>query len=109
MTIDLRKKILSQGPIQIVTAFPTINGRSFSQNYYTKQMSNGEQVKREWLIYSKVLDSVHCFSALLKAMSTVLALVLRKASMIGSICRCILKDMRHLHHISTIIPNGRTP
>ena len=54
--------IILTGPIQVQTInFPVTNGRSFSKSYYTKKMSNGENVKRDWLIYSKGLDSVHCF------------------------------------------------
>lgn len=62
ITQTLLERIILTGPIQVqAITFPATNGRSFSESYYTKKMSNGENVKRDWLIYSKGLDSVHCF------------------------------------------------
>lgn len=58
---SLRMHIIQTSPIQIDIKFPSSNGRSFSNNYYFKTLCNNEKVKREWLIYSKKLDSVHCF------------------------------------------------
>lgn len=60
-----RTKIIQTGPIQVRMQFPSTNGRSFSSSFYTKKMANGEKIKREWLIYSKKLDSVFCFCCLL--------------------------------------------
>lgn len=57
-TID---KIIRSGPIQIKMQFPSTNGRAFSAFYYTKIMSNGETINREWIVYSRELDAVHCF------------------------------------------------
>lgn len=65
LTPDFREKIVRVGPLQIKTSFPSTNGRSFTDFYYTKRMPNGECVKREWIIYSKNMDSVHCFCCLL--------------------------------------------
>lgn len=110
MTPDLREKILRKGPIQIVTEFPATNGRSFCQKYYMKQMPNGEQVKREWKVYSKSLDSIHCFCCrIFGILLTFLAFLLERALMIGSICHSLLRDMSSQNHISTIIPNGKSP
>lgn len=62
MSQTMLEHIVLTGPIQVQAInFPVTNGRSFSESYYTKKMSNGENVKRDWLIYSKGLDSVHCF------------------------------------------------
>lgn len=54
-------KIIKVGPIQVEMEFPLTEKRSFSKFYYTKKMSNGELVKREWIVYSIKLDAVHCF------------------------------------------------
>lgn len=65
LTEILRTRIILTGPNQIDMKFPSTNGRSFSSNYYFKTLTNNEKVKREWLIYSKKLDSIHCFCCLL--------------------------------------------
>lgn len=61
LTQSLHDRIIRNGPNQISIEFPITNDRSFSSFYYTKQMSIGEEIQREWLVYSKMLDSVHCF------------------------------------------------
>lgn len=65
LTPDFREKIVHVGPIQIKMSFPSTNGRSFSESFYTKRMANGEDVRREWIVYSRTLDSVHCFCCFL--------------------------------------------
>ncbi|GBO03628.1 hypothetical protein AVEN_199523-1 [Araneus ventricosus] len=41
--------------------FPTeISGRRFTSNNYTKYLSNGEEINRNWLVYSAAGDSVFC-------------------------------------------------
>lgn len=62
---SVRERIIQIGPTQVVMSFPSTNGRSFSNNYYIKKLSNGEKVKREWIIYSKKLDAAFCFCCLL--------------------------------------------
>lgn len=60
----LRERIIRTGPIQVDMEFPKSNvndNRTFSKKYYSKVMPNGEEVKRDWLVYSKRLDAVHCF------------------------------------------------
>lgn len=54
-------QIVRMGPIQIIEPFPSTDGRSFSIFYYSKIMPNGESIKRDWILYSKTLDAVHCF------------------------------------------------
>lgn len=41
------------------------DGRKFLPIWYQKIMSNGEIVKRDWLIYSKIKKSIFCFPCLL--------------------------------------------
>lgn len=36
-------------------------GRHCSANYYTRILSNGEQVLRDWLVYSLSQNCVYCF------------------------------------------------
>lgn len=61
MTTNFRERIIRIGPVQIEMEFPKTAYRSFSKFYYSKKMPNGEEIQREWLIYSKKLDAVHCF------------------------------------------------
>lgn len=65
LSSEIREHIIRMGPQQIQIDFPKTNGRSFSTSYFTKKESNGETTKREWLIYSKSLDAVHCFCCVL--------------------------------------------
>lgn len=50
-------------PVQIILTPYPINddGRSFSRKYFYRRISNGENIQRTWLIYSKATDSVFCF------------------------------------------------
>lgn len=61
LTQNVCEKLVRKGPIQVITTFPSKSGRSFSASYYTKQLPNREKIKRDWLIYSKKLDAIHCF------------------------------------------------
>ncbi|GBN03808.1 Zinc finger MYM-type protein 1 [Araneus ventricosus] len=37
------------------------NGRNFTSSNYTRYLSNGEKIHRNWLVYSIAKDSVFCF------------------------------------------------
>lgn len=37
-------------------------GRSFSNSYFKRRLQNGEEVTRNWLLYSKKLNSIYCYS-----------------------------------------------
>ena len=59
----VRMAIIENGPKQITKFhFPTDEkGRSFSVAYFSKNLSNGETVNRNWLLYSKSKNSVYCY------------------------------------------------
>lgn len=61
LTLDFRERVVREEPTQIMISFPKTAGRSFSSSYYSKQMPNGEQVLRDWLLYSKILDAAFSF------------------------------------------------
>ncbi|XP_060968097.1 uncharacterized protein LOC133035806 [Cannabis sativa] len=57
--IDL---LVEKGPIRLSDIeFPKDDGRRFSTYHYTRNLSNGEQHDRKWLVYSKCLNKVYCF------------------------------------------------
>ncbi|XP_060845619.1 zinc finger MYM-type protein 1-like [Rhopalosiphum padi] len=55
--------LVRNNPVQIILTSYPINddGRSFSRKYFYRRLSNGENLQRTWLIYSKTIDSVFCF------------------------------------------------
>lgn len=59
--------IIEKGPIQVkgIDYPKDDSGRHFSDSHYYRIMSNGENVERSWLIYSKRDDVVFCFCCLL--------------------------------------------
>lgn len=64
ITTSIRSTIVKKGAVQIMNFKFPINeeSRSFSDSYYYKLMSNGEKVNIPWIIYSKKMDAVFCFS-----------------------------------------------
>uniref|UniRef100_A0A8C5MKC1 TTF-type domain-containing protein n=1 Tax=Leptobrachium leishanense TaxID=445787 RepID=A0A8C5MKC1_9ANUR len=60
---DLRQLIIQHGPQQVVSHdFPKDSkNRRFSSIHYNRRLANGEEVCRQWLIYSTSKDVVFCF------------------------------------------------
>lgn len=55
--------LTEKGPRQVTNwIYPAdSHGRKFSPSYFYRNFTNGEKVKREWLMYSISRDSVYCF------------------------------------------------
>lgn len=69
ITDKIRLEIVKHGPRNIDFTnyiFPKNNdGRHFNKIWIYKELSNGEKVKRQWLIYSCSTDTIYCFPCLL--------------------------------------------
>lgn len=65
----LKNELVKRGPSQlqnIDAIFPrNNNGRSFSKDWFYKNLDNGEKVLRTWLLYSPVKCAVFCFPCML--------------------------------------------
>lgn len=67
LSVRERDIIIEKGPIEItIHDFPikssdNVVKRKFTVEHYNRILSNGEKVKRRWLIYSKKKDVVYCF------------------------------------------------
>ncbi|XP_017786286.1 PREDICTED: zinc finger MYM-type protein 1-like isoform X2 [Nicrophorus vespilloides] len=57
------RMLTERGPFQVKDFdFPcSSTGRKFSKTYYYRQLPNGEEIPRDWLIYSVLNNSVYCF------------------------------------------------
>ncbi|KAK0152966.1 Zinc finger MYM-type protein 5 [Merluccius polli] len=55
--------IIEKGPVKVFDFdFPKApDKRHFSRDFYTRKLPNGENARRDWLVYSKTRDSVFCF------------------------------------------------
>lgn len=60
---DLVNILVKRGPVQVRNHNFSINddGRKFADIYYYRNLSNGEKINRDWLLYSFSKDSVYCF------------------------------------------------
>lgn len=60
---DLRQLIVQNGPKQVVLHefAKDSKNRRFSPLHYKRRLANGEQVPRQWLVYSVSEDMVFCF------------------------------------------------
>lgn len=56
-------EIIQKGPLQVSNfRFPlNADKRHFSAELYKRTLANGEQVPRQWLVYSKSRDKAYCF------------------------------------------------
>lgn len=67
LTLTMKYEIVKLGPIQIKNwDFPfSSNGerprRRFTVSYYYRKLPNNEVINRQWLVYSKIENSVYCF------------------------------------------------
>lgn len=64
ITDDIRQVLVEKGPVQVKHfKFPVDHksGRRFTVANYKQKLSNGEEIDREWLVYSKSKNSVFCF------------------------------------------------
>ncbi|XP_039970214.1 zinc finger MYM-type protein 5-like [Bactrocera tryoni] len=61
------KLYIEQGPINgdDISVYPVTNNRRFEKKWFTRIMTNGEKVHRNWLIYCEQLDSLFCFPCIL--------------------------------------------
>lgn len=60
---EVRKVLVERGPQQVTDKeFPADSkGRKFSSNHYTRKLCNGEQVHRNWVLYSISKNAAFCF------------------------------------------------
>lgn len=66
MSVKDKNYLAKRGPFQLKEenfTFPIdTNGRRFTSRNYLRKLANGEVICREWLVYSKSLNSVFCFA-----------------------------------------------
>ena len=69
LTDKIKKFLVEHEPIQKTDIIYTkTNGRKFSNAYYYRKLSNTENIRRNWLIYSVKADGVYCFCCKLFAL-----------------------------------------
>jgi hypothetical protein len=65
---DITRKIVMHGPCQPDISFPpNEKGRRFSADYYSTTTKTGMKIKRQWLCYSVLNNTVYCESCWLFA------------------------------------------
>ncbi|KAK7921882.1 hypothetical protein WMY93_008784 [Mugilogobius chulae] len=61
---NVRTELVNRGPFSIKSdfSFPKKeDGRSFHHHFFNRHLTNGEKIKRTWLMYSPKNDSLYCF------------------------------------------------
>lgn len=73
ITDSTRQILVIRGPPQIKEMnFPVdASGRKFTLKNVFRKLCNGEQIKREWLIYSVAKDKIYCFCCRLFGTETI--------------------------------------
>ena len=62
LTEQDKEDIVKIGPPKNPKSFPRdSSGRNFPQNIFSQEMTNGEKVKRDWLVWSISRQSLFCF------------------------------------------------
>ncbi|XP_018367031.1 PREDICTED: zinc finger MYM-type protein 1-like [Trachymyrmex cornetzi] len=63
LTVAEKNFVMEKVPRKIcLNYFPKDHkNRNFSEVYYTRKMSNGELIDRQWLVYSKEKNAIFCF------------------------------------------------
>lgn len=63
ITDDIRQVLVEKGPVQVTEFdFPVDSrGRRFTPANYKVKLPNGEEIHREWLVYSASKNSIFCF------------------------------------------------
>ncbi|XP_024120007.1 zinc finger MYM-type protein 1 isoform X3 [Oryzias melastigma] len=64
LTDSDRMELVQRGPYEIQSGFnfpKNQDGRSCHHHYFFRKLSNGERIKRTWLMYSPKKDSLFCF------------------------------------------------
>jgi len=67
ITSSIRTLLVEKGPQHYEPKHMPSNdkGRHFSKKWFYRNLSNGEKVRRQWLMYSEVKNSIFCFPCLL--------------------------------------------
>lgn len=64
ITDDIHQILVEKGPVQVKNFnFPidSSSGRRFTVANYKTKLPNGEEIAREWLVYSTSKNSIFCF------------------------------------------------
>ncbi|XP_063754676.1 uncharacterized protein LOC134874557 [Eleginops maclovinus] len=69
-----RVEIVRRGPFRVPSDFnfpKGLDGRAFHSSLHFKTLSNGEKVKRSWLVYSKQNNAAFCFACKLFSLKAI--------------------------------------